>query len=116
MAKNSAAAAVETGVVTVDSINHTAKLNRNDHPGNRSTYTIAGHTGSIVVKNSLFANGIAPATISFDCEMVAPKDGGRNGQAKIAKLNAAIAKAEAMLAAAQAKVAAAQAASAEKVA
>jgi hypothetical protein len=97
-------------VITVAEVpepNFTATLNRNDHPGNRSTYVIQGTPGCIVVKNSLFANGIAPQTISLDVELVAPK--AKASTAKLDKLTAAIQKAEAALAAAQAKVEAAQA-------
>jgi hypothetical protein len=107
MAKRTQVEDVTTATAGGQEPNFTATLNRNDHPGNRSTYVIAGTPGCIVVKNSLFASGVAPATISLDVEMVAPK--AKAASVKLEKLNAAIAKAEATLVAAQAKVAAAEA-------
>jgi len=39
----------------------------------RVSYTIPGVSGNIVIFLSMFKDGIAPSTITFDCELVEPK-------------------------------------------
>lgn len=92
-------------------MNSTITLHRGDHPGNRSSYTIPGNAGNVVFFNTLFANGVAPDTITLDCEMVEPK-----ADVKTAKAEAAAAKAIEKAAKAQAKIEAQQAKATAKAA
>lgn len=57
---------------------------RRDHPGNRCSYGIAGVSGIVVFDKGLFAGGIAPASISFDCEMAQPKLDNKTAKAEAA--------------------------------
>lgn len=106
-------ATVDTGA---QSPNHTVKLHRGDHPQNRSSYTIDGQPGNVVFFNTLFKNGVPPATITFDVEMVAPKADAKEAKAAAAAQKAIekAAKAEAKIKAAAAK-AEAKAAKAAKI-
>lgn len=97
--------AIEAGAV---SVNHVLTYRR-DHPGDRCSYGIAGNAGIVVFDKGLFANGIAPATIIVDCDMVPVK-----ADNKTAKAEAAAAKLVEKAAKAQAKIEAAQAKAEEK--
>lgn len=126
---------VETPVVETPTaaVNYTLTLKRADHPGNRSSYHIAGQSGNVVFFNTLFANGVPPATITLDVAMVSPTvkvdksveaaakliEKAEKAAAKLAAQQAKAvekqAKADAALAAAKARVEAAQAKIAETV-
>lgn len=86
---------------------------RRQHPGGgslgRCSYGIAGVSGIVVFDMSLFANGVAPPTVTMDCEFVQPK-----ADNKTAKAEAAAAKAVDKAAKAQAKIEAQAAKAAEK--
>lgn len=84
MAKNPSNTAVETVESTTPAqtgTNYTLKLHRADHPGNRSSYTIEGHAGNVVFFNTLFANGIPPATLTLDAQLVFPKPSNKEAAA-----------------------------------
>lgn len=105
---------------------------RRDHPGNRCSYGISGTSGIVVFDKGLFKDGVAPPSITLDCEMAQPKVDNKTAKAEAAaaklveraakaqqKIEAAAAKAaerqakaDAALAAAKAKVEAAAAAKA----
>lgn len=53
--------------------NYTITLHNPAHPGNRSSYTIPGRAGSVVIANTLFKDGKPPASLILGCEMVAPQ-------------------------------------------
>lgn len=82
---------------------------RRDHPGDRCSYGIAGNAGIVVFDKGLFKDGVAPPTITLDCEMVPVK-----ADNKTAKAEAAAAKLAEKAAKAQAKIEAATARAAEK--
>lgn len=73
---------------------------------NRASYTIAGRPGNLVIFLSLFADGVAPPTLTLDSLMVTPqvKMGAPEKEAaKLAKQLERAQKAEARIAAATAK-------------
>lgn len=106
---------------------------RRDHPGGgalgRCSYGIAGVSGIVVFDKSLFVGGVAPASITCDCEFVQPKLDAKQAKVEAAAVKAADraakqqarleaqtakaverqAKADAKLAEAKAKIEAAQA-------
>lgn len=53
--------------------NHTL-VYRRDHPQNRCSYGIAGVPGIVVFDKGLFANGVAPETITLDCVLTEVKE------------------------------------------
>lgn len=136
MAKKDAQAAPQvdgpTQVETAPATNR-AIVYRRDHPGNRCSYGISGNAGIVVFDKGLFAGGVAPASITLDCDMVPVKADNKTARAEAeaaklveraaraqkkieeatAKAEARKAKAEADLAAARARVEAATAKSSE---
>jgi hypothetical protein len=88
---------VEQEIAEVPQGNFTITLKRGDHPQNRSSYVVEGQSGNVVFFNTLFANGVPPATITLSCEMV-------SAVAKVDKSEVAAAKAVAKAEAAQAKL------------
>jgi hypothetical protein len=76
---------VETQVAATSG-NFVLTLKRADHPGNRSSYGVPGNHGNVVFFNTLFANGVPPATITLDVALV-------DQQAKVDKSAEAAAKA-----------------------
>lgn len=106
---NSAVAEVEiSNLLTseVGAANYTLTMHRADHPGNRSGYSIPGHPGNMVIFNSLFKDGVPPATLTLNVELVAPKADNKQAKLEAQALKAAekIAKAQAKAEAAAAKV------------
>ena len=72
MAKKTAPVAAPAPVTApVVATNHTLTLKR-QHPGNRSSYVIAGVPGLVAFHNNLFADGKPPATITLDCALALP--------------------------------------------
>jgi hypothetical protein len=63
--------------------NHTLTLKR-QHPGNRSSYVIAGVPGLVAFHNNLFVDGKPPKSIVLDCKLAVPV-------AKVAKVKVAAA-------------------------
>lgn len=55
---------------------------RRDHPGNRCSYGIAGVPGIVVFDKGLFADGVAPASITLDCAMALPKVDNKTAKAE----------------------------------
>lgn len=55
---------------------------RRDHPGNRCSYGIAGVPGIVVFDKGLFAGGVAPASITMDCELALPKVDNKTAKAE----------------------------------
>lgn len=80
---------------------------RTNHPKNRVSYGVAGVTGIVVFDLNLFADGVAPPTITIDAELKAPKVASTTAKAEAAAVRAAekLAKAQAKADAAAAKLA-----------
>jgi hypothetical protein len=78
---------------------------RRDHPGDRCSYGVAGVPGIVVFDKGLFADGVAPPTITLDCLLALPKPDKKEEReaARIAKLAEKEEKAKIKAAAAQAK-------------
>ena len=104
-----APAIVETPATdAATTVNHLLTYRR-DHPGDRCSYGIAGNSGIVVFDKGLFVGGVAPATITVDCDLV-PVKADNKAQREEAKVKAAAERAEK----AQAKIIAAQARAEEK--
>lgn len=108
MAKNKVEEVAVVEVAPVPDRNYTLTYRR-QHPGGgpagRCSYGIAGVSGIVVFDMGMFADGIAPATITVDCPLALPKADGKADKAAIAaaKLQAKADKAAAKVLADQAK-------------
>ena len=71
----------------------------------RASYTIPGVPGNIVIFLSMFADGVAPPSLTLDCLLAEPKTDNKSARAEAAALKAAerAAKAQARLEASQLK-------------
>lgn len=75
-------------------------------PASRVSYTIPGVSGNVVIFLSMFKDGVAPKSITFDCELAEPvikADSTAKAEAAAAKAVERAAKAQARVDAASAK-------------
>lgn len=79
------------------------------HPSNRVSYKIPGVPGNVVIFNTMFRDGIAPPTITVDCELALPQPKVDKSAEKAAKAAERATKAAERLAVQQAKAAERQA-------
>lgn len=82
--------AVETTAVA-EKANRTAFFH-SPHPkvgqASRVSYTIPGVSGNIVIFLSMFKDGVAPPTLTFDVDLAEPKADGKQAKAEAAALKA----------------------------
>lgn len=78
---------------------------RRDHPGERCSYGIAGVPGIVVFDKGLFADGVAPPTITLSCLLALPRPDKKAEReaARVAKAEEKARKAQERLVAQQAK-------------
>jgi hypothetical protein len=121
---------VDTTVVTGNRVATFHSFHPRTGVASRASYTIPGVAGNIVIFLSMFADGVAPPTLTLDADLAMPKADGKQAKAEAAALKAIekaekvsakiaaqaakaeekAAKAQAVLDAAQAKIDAAKAA------
>jgi len=90
MKKNNDAAAVSEIPVEVLA-NRTLQFH-SQHPrtgvASRVSYTIPGVSGNVVIFLSMFKDGIAPPTLTLDCDLALPKADNKTAKAEAAALKA----------------------------